>query len=115
MNVRIKVILGILLCIAGLTLSVVASQQVTTDQYRYNKGQVDYYEQQARESSGNAYGMFASDYRYLASQWDEMADDARGYISAQNRNATILIVVGVSSLVAGVVLVIKANKGRVRG
>lgn len=115
MNNRVKVILGVLLCLVGLTLSIVASQQVTTDQYKYNKGQVDYYEQQAREMRGSAYGMFAGDYRYLASQWDEMAEDARSYISGQNRNATILIVVGVSSLLAGVILVIKANKCRVHG
>lgn len=114
MGKRTKISLGILLCLVGLALAIVASQQVTTEQYKYNKGQVDYYDQQAREMRGSAYGMFAGDYRYLASQWDEMAEDARSYISVQNRNATILIVVGVSSLIAGVILVIKTNKGKAR-
>lgn len=110
MGKAVKIVAGILLCVVALVFAVNASKEVNTYRYNYNKGQILYYELQARNMRLMAYGLFASDYRYLASQWDEMADDAREYISAQDKKAATWIGMGAGSFVLGVVLLVSGLK-----
>ena len=91
-----------ILTVASSIFIIVAIFLVTSNEFRYNFQNIDYYEMQYQYTKSMSSGFFGSDYRYLASQWKELYDEAVTYVICYSIGAIILTIVGGIGLYKGI-------------
>lgn len=88
-----KWLVGIILVVLACLLLVLAWQSVSTDQYALYRDNVARYEQEAAACLALSEGTYGSNYAYLASQWQALADDAHRYLAQHRSGAACLCIV----------------------
>lgn len=91
---------GVMGMILACLLLFLAWQSVSTEQYVLYQDNLARYEQEAANCLAMSDSTYGSNYAYLASQWQELADDAHHYL-AQHRSGAFCLCAASVILLAG--------------
>ena len=98
-----------ILTVASIIFIIIAVVLIMSNEFWYNVQNIDYYESQYNHTKSMSRGYFASDYRYLASQWKELYDEALFSIIFHIAGGVALSVGGGIGLYQGLKKLKKAN------
>ena len=99
-----------ILTVAGIVFIIIAIFLIASNEFWYNLESIDYYESQYNYTKSMSSGFFGSDYRYLASEWKELYDEAITYVVCHIIGAIISSTVGGIGLYKGIKNVKKLKK-----
>ena len=85
-----------------MVLIIVAIYLITSNEFWYCVRNIDYYASQYEYTSSMSSGYFGGDYRFLASKWKNLYDDALITIVYHILGAVVLSVVGGIGIYKGI-------------
>lgn len=91
---------GVMGIILACLLLLLAWQSISTEQYVLYQDNLARYEQEAANCLAMSDSTYGSNYAYLASQWQALADDAHHYL-AQHRSGALCLCAASVMLLAG--------------
>ncbi|MBQ8850706.1 MAG: hypothetical protein IJ011_10550 [Clostridia bacterium] len=102
MNSKSKKLKAYILIVISIVFIIIAIFLVTSNTFWYNLQNIDYYAAKYEYTQSMSSGYFGSSYRYIASQWKELYNEALTCVIGHVTGAIILLVGGSIGLYDGI-------------
>lgn len=103
-------LIGVALFVMAVLFGVLSWQSVSTEKYALYSQNLVHYMNEMEECESLVDGVFGTNYQYLASQWRELADEARGYLTQHRAGAFSLLACATLCVAGGAYLIASTFK-----